>query len=299
MTESGTKTAHTREGLAAPPVDLPYRLPWRSVGLRPGAHRGKLEGSGGYFHDFAPLLARPDPRRIDLRVSARDPFEGLYVRRFEQKSAVSVYALLDVSASMGFQGNADKMQLAVSIIAALASAARRTGDAFGLIGANEAIEPSLNIPASRSSAREAEMLEGLSTFVPRGRSVDGLLAAASFLAGRRKLVVLISDFHMPMARAEAIFAALSEHDIVPIILTDTLEVDRLPRWGILSLADLELGRRRLVVMRPSTRDVWQKKSEGRRAELFALAGRYGREPFEVRDRVDWDGLGAYLISGGP
>jgi uncharacterized protein (DUF58 family) len=281
---------------SAPP-DVPYRLPWRSLGVRAGAHRGKLEGAGGFFHDFAPLMQRPDPRRIDLRVSARDPFEGLFVRRFEQRTAVTVYALVDVSGSMGFRGHADKMRLAADLCAALAASARRAGDAFGLMGCSEQIAPDLYFPATRTRGSEAEMLRRLRTYAPQGRGTDGFIEAAGLIAGRRKLVFLISDFHMARAATERIFAALARHDVVPIVLTDTLEVEKLPRWGLLSLTDLELGRRRLVVMRPSLREAWQRRSEARRAELTASAARYGREPFEVRDRIDWDGLGAHLMGG--
>jgi uncharacterized protein (DUF58 family) len=282
---------------AAPPADLPYRLPWRSVGVRVGAHRGKLEGSGGFFHDFAPLLQRPDPRRIDLRVSVRDPFEGLFVRRFEQKTAVSVYALLDVSASMGFHGNADKMRLAADLCAAIAASARRAGDAFGLIGCGSRVEPDFFFPATRTRGGEAEMSGRLRAHVPSARGVQGFVEAAALIAGRRKLVFLISDFYMTQAATETIFSSLSHHDIVPIILSDTLELEQLPRWGLLSLTDLEIGRRRLVVMRPSLREAWQRRSERRRAELNGIAARYGREPFEVRDHIDWDRLAGYLIGG--
>ncbi len=78
--------------------------------MRAGAHRGTLAGSGGLFRDFVSLLDYPDPRRIDLRVSVRDPFEAIHVRRFEQNSAISVYVLVDVSASMGFGGGNGKMR---------------------------------------------------------------------------------------------------------------------------------------------------------------------------------------------
>ncbi|MEI9901029.1 MAG: DUF58 domain-containing protein [Hyphomicrobium sp.] len=90
--------------------DIPYRLPWRHA--RAGVHRSKLEGSGGFFRDVVPLVRSPDPRRLDLRISARDPFGGLHVRRFEHKAAVTVYVLVDVSASMGFCGSTDKFALA-------------------------------------------------------------------------------------------------------------------------------------------------------------------------------------------
>ncbi len=279
------------------PAEIPYRLPWRSSDVRIGAHRSKLEGSGGYFRDFVPLLRSPDPRRIDLRVSARDPFEGLHVRRFEQKASVSVYALVDVSASMGFRGDADKMRLAADLCTALAASVRRAGDAFGMIGCDAIVQPDLMFLATRARGSEIEMLRRLRTFRPTGRGSNGLVDAASLIAGRRKLVFIISDFYMPRADIEATFAALSHHDVIPIILSDSLEMEKLPRWGILSLADLEVGRRRLVVMRPRLREAWQRRSGRRRAELNSIAARFGRQPFEIRDRIDWDRLGAYLVGG--
>jgi hypothetical protein len=199
---------------------------------------------------------------------------------------------------MGFRGNADKMRLSADLCAALAASARRASDAFGLIGCDSRVNPDLHFPATRARGGEAEMLRRLRSHAPSGRGTQGFVEAAALIAGRRKLVFLISDFYMTREEAEATFSALSRHDIVPIILSDTLEVDELPRWGLLSLTDLEFGRRRLVVMRPSLREAWQRRSEGRRAELRAIAARYGREPFEVRDRIDWDRLGAHLIGGG-
>lgn len=282
---------------AAPPADIPYRLPWRSSEVRVGAHRSRLEGSGGYFRDFTPLLRSPDPRRIDLRVSARDPFEGLHVRRFEQKASVSVYALVDVSASMGFRGSADKMRLATDLCAALAASVRRAGDAFGLIGCDAVLRPELTFLATRARGSEIEMLRRLRNFEPQGAGTQGFLDAAALIGGRRKLVFVISDFYIPSKQIEAVFWALAAHDIIPVILSDTLELERLPRWGVFSLTDLEVGRRRLVVMRPSLREAWHRRSRRRRAELDRIAARFGREPFEVRDHIDWDRLVAYLYGG--
>jgi len=284
---------------SSPPADIPYRLSWRSADVHVGSHRGKLDGSGGFFRDVVPLLRNPDPRRLDLRVSARDPFEGLYTRRFEQKTSVSVYALVDVSASMGFRGHADKMRLAADLCAALAASTRRAGDAFGLIGCDAIVQPDLTFLATRARGSELEMLRRIRTFMPQGQGSAGLLDAAALIAGRRKLVFLISDFYIPREETEKIFGALAHHDIVPIVLSDSLEIQDLPRWGIMSLTDLEAGRRRLVVMRPSLREAWQRRSGRRRADLKSIAARFGRAPFEIKDRIDWDRLGAHLVGGSP
>ena len=288
------KDAGASGSLAA---DLPYRLDWRAAGVRIGAHRGKVEGSGGLFRDFDTLMRSPDPRRIDLRMSMRDPNETLYVRRFEQKTAIAVYALIDLSASMGFAASVAKMEVVADLCATLAASTRRIGDAFGLIGANEHIVPQFFLPATRSRGGEADMVERLRDYVPEGRGAEGLIEAAGYLAGRRKLVFVLSDFYMPFATIERLFEALSQHDVVPIVLKDRRETGDLPRYGIVALTDLESGRRRLLAMRPSLRAKWRRDAEEQRRALNALATRYGRPAFEILGPIDWDRLSAYLMGG--
>jgi uncharacterized protein (DUF58 family) len=282
-------------GASVPQVDVPYRLAWRTSGVRTGAHRGKIEGSGGLFRDFDLLVRSQDPRRIDLRISLRDPYEQLYVRRFEQKTSITVCALVDLSASMGFHGAIDKMQVIADLCGTLAASARRIGDAFGLIGCDEKIIPELFIPATRSRGGEADMVARLRAYKPRGHGAEGLVDAAGYLAGRRKLVFVISDFYLPLSLIEALFEALSQHDVVPIVLKDARELRDLPRYGLVSLADLETGRRRLYAMRPSLREEWMRRDAERTRALRSIAMRYGRPPFEILAPIDWDRLGAYLL----
>ncbi len=278
-----------------PQADIPYRLPWRTSGVRIGAHRGKIEGSGGLFRDFDLLVRSQDPRRIDLRMSLRDPFENLYVRRFEQKTSVTVYALVDLSASMGFAGDIDKMQVMADLCGAIAASARRIGDSFGLIGCDQEIVPGFFLPATRSRGGEAEMVAELRGFEPTGHGAQGMLEAAGYLTGRRKLVFVISDFYWPPELVERLFEALSQHDVVPIVLKDVREARDLPRYGLVSLTDMETGRRRLLALRPSLRAEWIRKEAERSKALRAASERYGRPPFEIVGPIDWDRLGVYLM----
>lgn len=274
--------------------DVPYRLAWRASGARIGAHRGKIEGAGGLFRDFDLLVRSPDPRRIDLRMSARDPFENLYVKRFEQTTSINVYALVDLSASMGFQGSVNKMGVVADLCGALAASARHIGDSFGLIGCDEIVIPEFFLPATRSRGGEADMMARLRAFDPSGRGAEGLIDAASYLAGRRKLVFVMSDFCLPLEQIESLFEALSQHDVIPIVLTDRREVQDLPRYGLMSLADLETGKRRLVAMRPALRAAWLRRDAEHMRSVRKIAMRYGRPPFKVTGSVDWDQFGAYL-----
>lgn len=281
-----------------PAVDIPFHLAWRSSGMRAGAHRSHQAGAGGIFRDHVSLLDYPDPRRIDLRASYRDPSGALRVRRFEQKSAVTVYALVDVSGSMGVIGHTRKTELAADLVSVLSASARRTGDAFGLIACDVCVREELFQRATRSRAGETELAERLRNLKCNRRGTAGLVEAADLICGQRKVVVLISDFHMSADEVEEIFAALASHDVIAIHLRDSAEIEDLPRWGLLTLRDVESGRRRLVVMRPSLKSEWQRADDERRSAVRRIATSYGRAPFEITDRIDWDRLSAYFAGGG-
>lgn len=285
-------------GAMPPAVDIPFRLAWRSSAVRAGAHRSRQGGTGGLFKDHVSLLDNPDPRRIDLRASARDPLEALRVRRFEQNSAITAYALVDVTGSMGVVGHTSKISLAADLVSVLAASARRIGDAFGIIACDSDVHGELFQRATRARAGEVEFAAKLRGLTPNRRGVEGLIRASELIAGRRKLVILISDFQMSSQEMEDVFAALSPHDVVPILLRDSAEVEGLPNWGLLALRDVETGRRRLVAMRPSLKTRWCRVDADRRGRLRAIASRHGREPFEITDVIDWDRLATYFAGGG-
>lgn len=276
---------------------IPYRLNWRSSSFRPGAHGGRQLGVGGAFRGFAPLMDYPDPRRIDVRATLRDPFQALHVRRFEQRSAATVYVLADVSASMGFRGRVRKMRLLAALSAALAISARQYGDAFGFIGCDETVREELFFPATTKRGLEVEIARRLDDLTPQGRSAIGLLEAARQLGGKRKLIFLISDFHMPLADVEAVLEALARHDIVPVMLRDQAETADLPRWGLAEFSDLETGRKRLAVMRPALYERWQRETRERDAALEQLCARLARPLTRLTDSLDMRALWEAMAVG--
>ena len=58
---------------------------WRSRGRHPGRHTSTQRGMGMEFRGHTTLLSYPDPRRIDIRQTIRDPMEQVHVRLFNQK----------------------------------------------------------------------------------------------------------------------------------------------------------------------------------------------------------------------
>jgi uncharacterized protein (DUF58 family) len=277
------------------PADILYRPRGRFRSNHAGAHASSEVGGFGVFRDQAPFLRYPDARRIDLRATLRDPFGETHVRRFEQRSAIDVYALVDLSASMGFVGAVDRFAVACDLCAALALSAMRIGDRFGLAAAADVLRQNVFLPATRSRSLALRTVESLRQKVPAGASAEGLKSAAMQLGAGRKLLLLISDFRWPTQLAEVLFDALAIHDVLPVALVDSLELDP-PRWGLLELRDAETGRRRMMFMRPSLRRNWIDAETARRERLTKLAAARVRAPIFIEDRLDPRSLSLRLMA---
>ncbi|GJE56091.1 DUF58 domain-containing protein [Methylobacterium thuringiense] len=274
-------------------VYLPH---WRPGGSVVGAHRGRDAGGLGTFRDQVPFLRLPDARRIDIRATLRDPFEGTYVRRFETRTAIEVWALVDLSASMRFRGEADRMALVADLCTGLATSATRIGDAFGLIGCDDAIREDVFLPATRRQGIAMEHAARIGDMHCRGASARGLAEVPRRLAGRPKLVLVISDFRWPEALIEQVFSGLALHDVVPVLLADASEDEALPSFGLMEFDDLEGGGRRTVFMRPSLRRRWHARERERLDTLRRIASTYGRSPFRLEARFDAEMLSRHLMT---
>lgn len=284
----------TGEPHPEPRRPLPYRLRWRPEGVLPGAHPGHGEGAEGEFRRHVGLLRHPDPRRIDLRASLRDPFGELHVRQFAPRRAIPVAAIVDLSGSMRF-GEALAGRVA-ELCAILALSAGRSGDSFALIGCDDAVRDDISLPPRRQRGLEEEVFERLVSASPRGGSA-GLPAAAGRLPTRRSLVFLVSDFLMPPERIAAVLDSLWRHDVVPVVIRDGALDDGLPAWGLTEVADLEGGTTRLVFMRPALRARWRALARERGEALAAAFAARGLRPFELADTLDTDALAQRLMEG--
>ena len=278
-------------------LPVPYKLRWRPSGVHVGAHPGAEEGGTGQFKRHVPLLQYPDPRRIDLRMTLRDPMGDVHVRQVARRNAISLIALVDLSGSMGFEGRVGRMSMVAELCATLALSAYKMGDRFGLIGCESTVREDLYIPPTRRRGLEVEVFERLLQVEPRGASVRGLATAGEWLPLQRSLVFLVSDFLMPFAQIEEILDLLWRHHVAPVVMRDAGEEDDLPAWGLIELRDLETGRRRLAFMRPPLRETWLKAGQQRRAELDRLFKQRGRATFHLVDQLDPDALAEYLLAG--
>ena len=271
-----------------------YRLNWRASGALPGHHRSAQIGEGVDFHSHASLFDRPDPRRLDLRASVRDPMKQLLVRVFRQRAAVPVYALADLSASMGFSGHARKLDLMAEFIASLGYSAYRSGDPFGFIGCDSAIRSDFYQPLSRAKAAGADMAQRLIAMEAMAAGSGGLLDAAQLTGGRRALVFLVSDFHFPSALLEQVLQALGRHQIVPVVLVDGMEYDNLPAFGIARVLDPETGHQRTLLIRSTLRQRLRSAFLKRFDDLNRTFAAHGTEAIWIRDEFHPDEVTRYF-----
>jgi len=91
--------------------EVHYRVGGPVRGHFPGHHRSTRGESGFEFRGHAPLLDAPDPRRLDLHASLRDPFGQWRVRVYRQRMSVPVAVVADLSASMGFAASPPKLHV--------------------------------------------------------------------------------------------------------------------------------------------------------------------------------------------
>lgn len=278
------------------PGEILYRPRGRFRSNHLGPHASSEVGGFGVFRDQAPFLCYPDARRIDIRASLRDPFEQVYVRRFEQRQSVDVIAIVDVSASMGFLGACRKFALACEGTESLAYSATKIGDRFGLIACDQAVRKNVLLLPTRSRGLALRSTWRLREERPDGKSAEGFFAAAKTLGATRKLVFLISDFRWPQPLLERVFDAFALHDTTPLVILNSAE-EAPPAWGLLELINSESGARKLWAMRPSLRARWIEQEKERQAFLTALAAAHCRAPICIRDRFDADILSLQLMAG--
>lgn len=261
---------------------LAWRLSHSLAGLRTGSHAGRMRGAGESFADIAPLLAHPDPRRIDLRRSVMDPFGALHVRRFQTRTDLRLHVALDASASLGAVARADRPGLARLLIAGFAQAARRGRDLFSLtVCAGDRLlhdQP----PTRRDLAVDLLDLP----LSPQGQGILALTAMAQDLPQDRILVVLISDFELGPSELSALLASLRPRPVLPIWLRDSGMDAPPPRLGLAEIRDPETGRRRTLLTTPRWARRQQQATRLRHDALHRIFAEFGLNPVQITDSID-------------
>lgn len=284
-------------------AEFHYRLPHRARGPRPGAHPGMGLGAGQTFAAHRRLFDHPDPRRLDLRASLRDPRREWLVRLPSPRIAVPVHAVVDVSASMHFGARRRKLDVVADFVAALGASAFRAGDPLGLVAFDTEPRDDLHRPPRHSRGAGLQMAARLRELVPAEaqqpheppRGADALRRATAALAGRHGLVFIASDFHWPLDELPAVLEALAPACVVPLVVWDPAETEPPASHAWLALRDAESGARRSLWLREPVRREWRRAVAERRAALQALFTARGLAPFALNGRFDAEAMTRHFI----
>ena len=270
--------------------ELHYRVGSPALGHFPGHHRSTRGDSGFEFRGHAPLLDAPDPRRLDLHASLRDPFGGWIVRVHRQRMAIPVTIVADLSASMGFAGTCRRLDVLADLAESLSWSAWRTGDSFGFVGCDSAVRADALLPQTRARGAGALLAQSLRALTLKGRSAHALRLAHRHLSRQRSLVFLVSDFHFALSEIEAVLATLAHHDLVPVLLRDPLEFALTAERGLAQVIDPESGQRRLVWWRPALRAQWNAARQQRFDALLRLFRAHRLAPLVIEGAFDADAV---------
>lgn len=271
--------------------EFTYRLPRPVDEALPGIHPSRHAADGYRFRTFAPLLRHPDPRRIDLRASLRDPFGELQVRVMQARARGQVFVAADLSASIG---SGRKFALLRRIATACAWSAARAGDAFGFAAGSDRLDARLSIRGARGPHVAADLSQRLATVRPAGVSCRAWRELAGVLPRRRTLVFLLSDFFLPSTLLEEVLDSLARHWVVPIVIEESRDRSLSQSFGLSLVHDRETGASRLLLVTSRLRQRVRRSYEAWRTEIVAVCRRRGVAPFHVIDRFDAAELSNYF-----
>jgi uncharacterized protein (DUF58 family) len=203
-----------------------------------GEYHTAFKGQGMAFKEVKEYSAGDDIRFIDWNVSAR--MNGTYSKVFEEERELSVYLLVDASASSLFGTHLqNKKELMTEICAVLAFSALSNNDKTGLIFFTDTVEK--YIPSSKGRDHVLYMVRELLTFEAKAKHTN-IVKALQFLNNitrHKSIVFVLSDF-ADAGYHEALRVAAKKHDVIGIQVYDKNDFV-LPDIGLIQVQDAETG----------------------------------------------------------
>ena len=203
-----------------------------------GEYHSAFKGLGMSFKEVRDYYPGDDPRFIDWNVSAR--MGHPYSKIFEEERELTVYLLVDVSASSLFGTfRQSKKDLITEMCAVLAFSAITNNDKVGLIFFSDHVEKF--VPAKKGREHVLYLVREMLTFTSRCAKTD-VLKALQFLNNttrHKSIVFVLSDF-ADAGYHDALRVAARRHDVIGLQVYDKRD-EQLPTAGLMQLRDAETG----------------------------------------------------------
>ncbi|MDB5229718.1 MAG: hypothetical protein JWN76_523 [Chitinophagaceae bacterium] len=203
-----------------------------------GEYHSAFKGRGMSFKEVREYAAGDDVRFIEWNVSAR--MGATYSKVFEEERELSVYLLIDVSASSLFGTfRQTKKDLMTEIAAVLSFSAISNNDKAGLIFFSDEVEK--HIPAKKGKDHVLYMVREMLSFQPASNQTN-IIKAIGFLnsvSRHKSIVFILSDF-ADAGYKDVLKVVARRHDVIGVQVYDKRD-EQLPRAGIIQVSDAETG----------------------------------------------------------
>ncbi len=238
-----------------------------------GEYHSAFKGRGMAFSENREYMHGDEIRTIDWNVTAR--MGHPYVKVFEEERELTVFLLLDVSASqaVGSRGKS-RRELLTELAAVLAFSAMGNNDKVGAILFTDRIER--YIPPKKGRSHVLRIIRELIEFTPEGRATKLSDALDHFVRAMKKRTIcfLVSDFR-DEGFEDAMRRAARRHDLVALRVEDPLD-RKLPEIGWAYVQDPETGAATWMnTSRPALRRRYAAAEHAREEALRALFARSG------------------------
>ena len=208
-----------------------------------GEYHSAFKGKGMSFREVREYYAGDDVRFIDWNVSAR--FSHAFTKVFEEERELTVYLLIDVSASNMFGTVQNrKKDLITEIGAVLTFSAINNNDKVGAIFFSDKIEKYIAPKKGRQHA--LYIVRQLLTAEPVGKATKMEEAIKFFnkASKQKSIAFLMSDF-VDVAYENDLKVIGGRHDVIGLKIYDKMDM-QLPDAGLLQIEDLESGKKRWI-----------------------------------------------------
>ena len=203
-----------------------------------GEYHSVFKGRGMTFSEVREYQPGDDIRLIDWNVTARtgSPF----IKIFEEERELTVYLIVDISASGEFGSNQQlKREFGAEIAAVLGFSAIKNNDKVGLILFSEDVEK--YVAPKKGKSHVLRVVRELLYTDPKksGTSIKNALDYLLKVAKRKSVIFLISDF-LDDGYWSSLKVVNRKHDLIGIQLYDPAEIS-LPDLGLSKIEDPETG----------------------------------------------------------
>lgn len=223
-------------------VTSKYTGPRRSVAL----------GRGLIFKEHRIYAPGDDIRNIDWKVFART--DDLYVRTFEEERNLTVHIIVDCSESMNFGRAVTKFDYASMLGIGFAYLAMKENERFQFSTFSEGLSM---FQPKRGIGQLMAMIDHLNSIKTKGKSkIRDAISQYKKVVGSRAMIVIISDFLMPLEEINEALYMIGDHEIKIIQVLDPLEKE-LRLQGDFRLKDSETGDKMHTHISPRLRMQYQ------------------------------------------